>query len=75
MILSIIPPHKEISPPLDRCLFVDPSNKLEIINSLNYVRGNIREIKARRAESREHSISNFSVDKMLDGYIKVYNSL
>ena len=75
MILSIIPPHKEVSPPLERCFFVDISNKVEIINSLNYVRNNIKQIRASRAKSKEYSISNFSVNNMLGEYKKVYNSL
>ena len=75
MILSTIPPHGEVSPPLERCFFVDISNKVEIINSLNYVRNNIEKIRAGRAKSKEYSISNFSVNNMLGDYKKVYNSL
>ena len=37
LILSTIPPHKEVSPPSDRCIYVDKDNEEEIINSLNYV--------------------------------------
>jgi glycosyltransferase involved in cell wall biosynthesis len=74
-ILSLIPPHKEISPPIERCFFVDALNKTEIVNSLNYVRDNIQQIKATRAESKEYSISNFSVNKMLGEYMRVYSSL
>jgi len=75
MILSAIPPHKEICPPKDRCIFVDISNKVEVINSLYYVRDNIKQIRANREKSKEYSISNFSVNNMLDDYKKVYNSL
>ena len=38
MILSKIPPHKEVQPPSERCFFVDISNKDEIVNSLSHVR-------------------------------------
>jgi len=75
MILSIIPPHKEVSPPLERCFFVDISNKVEIVNSLNYIRNNIEKIRAGRSKSKEYSKSNFSVNNMLGEYKKVYNSL
>ena len=75
MILSTIPPHIEVSPPSERCLFVDLSSNDEIVNSLNYVRDNIKVIKCGRNKSKEHSINNFSVQNMLDGYKKVYDSL
>ena len=75
MILSTIPPHREVSPPLERCFFVDISNKIEIINSLNYVRDNIKQVRVNRAKSKEYSISNFSVNNMLGEYKKVYDSL
>ena len=75
MILSTIPPHKEVLPPSERCFFVDESNKDEIINSLNYVRNNIKDIRDGRSQSKEYSISTFSVDNMLGEYKKVYNSI
>jgi len=75
MILSAIPPHKEGSPPLESCFFVDMSNKGEIINSLNYVRDNIEKIRICRSKSKEYAISNFSVNTMLGDYKKVYKSI
>ncbi len=75
MILSKIPPHKEISPPTERCLYVDIENTQEIINSLKYVINNIEELKNKREVSKNYSISNFSVKKMLDDYQNVYDSL
>ena len=74
-ILSSIPPHKEISPPSQRNLFVNTSNKLEIINSLNYLKDNIQKIQAGRADSKDYSITYFSVNNMLRGYKRVYNSI
>jgi len=75
MILSTIPPHIEISPPSERCFFVDILNKDETIKSLNYVKDNIQHIKTGREISKEHSIRGFSVNNMLDGYQKIYNSI
>jgi glycosyltransferase involved in cell wall biosynthesis len=75
LILSTIPPHKEISPPRERCLFVDISNEKEITNSLNYVRHEIVNLKGQRDISKHHSIQNFSLDNMLEGYMEVYKSL
>jgi len=74
-ILSKIPPHKEISPPSNRCIFVDASNKPEIASSLHSITDNISSIRAGRATSREYSIKSFSLDIMLREYMKVYNSL
>ena len=75
MILSKIPPHIEVSPPSERCLFVDSSNTDEIVNSLNHVRDNIKTLRNGRDKSKEHSINNFGVQHMLGGYKKVYDSL
>jgi len=75
MILSNIPPHKEISSPSERAYFVDISNKIEILDSLNYVRDNIKEIRGGRKKSKEHSINNFSLNNMLSEYKKVYDSI
>tara|TARA_B100000787_G_scaffold147747_1_gene118876 strand:+ start:8887 stop:9972 length:1086 start_codon:yes stop_codon:yes gene_type:complete len=75
MILSKIPPHIEVSPPSERCLFVDTSNTDEIVNSLNHVRDNITTLSGGRDKSKEHSINNFGVKHMLAGYKKVYDSL
>ena len=75
MILSDIPPHKEVSPPQERCIFVDIYDANEIIRSLNFVLTNIEKIKQRRGISKEYSISKFGVHKMLDAYKEVYDSL
>lgn len=74
-ILSTIPPHKEISPPMSRCIYVDVSNSLEIISSLDFIRDNIALIRVNRATSREYSVKNFGLDNMLKEYLAVYNSL
>ena len=74
-ILSDIPPHKEISPPSNRCIFVDPSNKLEIIKSLHFMMENISSIRSERNSSKKYSINSFGLDNMLKQYMKVYNSL
>ncbi len=75
LVLSAIPPHKEVSPPPDRCLFVDFSSNYEIVNSLKYVNNNIEEIRRGRNKSKKYAVNNFSVRNMLDGYKKVYDSL
>lgn len=75
LILSKIPPHLEISPPSERCLFVDSSSRDEIVNSLNHIRDNIKILKSGRDMSKEHSINNFGVQHMLRKYKKVYDSL
>ncbi len=75
MILSDIPPHKEVSPPQERCIFVDIYDANEIIRSLNFVIKNIEKIKDRRGISKKYSISKFGVHKMLSAYKEVYDSL
>ena len=75
MILSKIPPHIEVAPPSERCLFVDHTRIDEIVNSLNHIRDNIKEIRSGRNLSKEHSINNFSLQNMLEKYKKVYDSL
>ena len=75
LILSTIPPHKEVSPPSDRCIFVDNDNEKEIINSLNYVAKEIYKLKEQRDMSKEHSIERFGLNNMLEGYMEVYKSI
>jgi len=75
MVLSTIPPHKEVSPPSNRCFFVDIDKRDEIINSLNYVEQNIEKLKNEREISKDYSVSNFGVNNMLEGYKQVYESL
>ena len=75
MILSNIPPHLELLPPTDRCYPVEISNKLEIRNSINYIKKNIKKIKNHRNKSKAHAINNFSVEKMLQLYMRVYDDI
>jgi glycosyltransferase involved in cell wall biosynthesis len=75
MILSIIKPHKEVSPPAKRCLFVNSSSEDEIINALSFVNNNIENIRANRKHSKEYAKRNFSATKMLFEYKKVYSAL
>lgn len=75
MILSTIPPHIEVAPPSKRCLYVDILSNDEIVNSLNYVKDNIKDIRLSRNLSKKHAVDNFSVQNMLDGYKKVYDSV
>ena len=74
-ILSAIPPHKEISPPSNRCIFVNASKKTEIIDSLNYIKDNILSIKTEREFSIEYSKNSFGLNNMLEEYMKFYNSI
>ena len=75
LILSSIPPHKELSPSSERCIYVNEDNKNEIINSLNYVANQIYKLKDQRGMSKEHSIEKFGLNKMLEGYMEVYKSI
>lgn len=75
LILSTIPPHKEVSPPSDRCIYVDKDNEKEIINSLNYVAKEIYKLKDQRDMSKEHSIERFGLNNMLESYMEVYKSV
>ena len=75
LILSSIPPHKEVSPPSDRCIYVDNDNEEEIINSLNYVAKEIYKLKGQRDMSKDHSIERFGLNNMLEGYMDVYKSV
>ena len=75
LILSKIQPHLEVSPPKSRCLYVDPNNDEEIISSLKYVETNLREIRGGREVSKKHSVDNFALTKMLDGYMEIYNEV
>ena len=75
LILSSIPPHKEVSPPSDRCIYVDKDNEEEIINSLNYVAKEIYKLKDQRDMSKKHSIERFGLNNMLEGYMDVYKSV
>ena len=74
LILSNIPPHKEVSPPLERCIYVDSANEKEVINSLNYISQNIEKLKGQRNISKDYSIDSFGLDIMLKGYMEVYKS-
>tara|TARA_Y100001970_G_scaffold294340_1_gene451022 strand:- start:4529 stop:5623 length:1095 start_codon:yes stop_codon:yes gene_type:complete len=74
MILSDIPPHKEISPPKERCSYVNLNNQKDLINSLLYVMDEIDSIRKNRSLSKEHSISKFSVKNMLRDYVNIYST-
>lgn len=75
MVLSKIPPHTEISPPQERCMFVDSEDEDQIIEALNHINIHLDEIKRGRSLSRDYSIKNFSVNNMLGAYRKIYKSL
>lgn len=75
LILSGIPPHLEVSPPKERCIFVELSDQKQIIKSINYVINCLNKVRGERDISKEHSLTNFSVNKMLEEYKEVYNSL
>lgn len=75
LILSDIPPHKEISPPDGRCIFVDPENDTQIIDSVEYVLQNKTALKSHRSKSKHYALQNFSSEKMLRNYLKIYNCL
>ena len=74
MILSTIPPHIEVSPPSNRCIFVDPLDQDEILNSLNFAVSNLEKIRTNRNESKKYSIKKFGIQNMLGAYKKVYDS-
>ena len=56
LILSTIPPHKEVSPPTERCIYVDSANEKEVINSLIYTTNNIEKLKGQRDMSKKHNL-------------------
>ena len=75
LILSNISPHLEVSPPKDRCIFVEPSNQNQITESINYALSNLNLIRSERDISKQYSIDNFSAERMLEEYKAIYNSL
>ena len=75
MVLSKIPPHNEISPPEERCIYVDSEDEDQIIEALKYISVNLNKIKGSRSLSREYSIKNFSANNMLSTYKEIYKSL
>lgn len=75
LILSKIPPHIEIDPPSVRCIFVDASTKLEVVNALNLAIDNIDSIRSERSISKEYSIKNFGLKNMLREYMNIYTFL
>lgn len=75
LILSTIPPHKEISPPSNRCLFIDASSSSEVVSALHFAAGNIDSIRSERSASQEYSIKNFGLSNMIKEYMKVYKLL
>jgi glycosyltransferase involved in cell wall biosynthesis len=75
LILSKIAPHLEVAPPRDRCLYVDLVNDDEIISSLEYAEANLTQIRLGRNLSKKHSVDNFALTKMLDGYMEIYREI
>ena len=75
MVLSKIPPHNEISPPEERCMYVDSEDEDQIKEALKYISVNLNKIKGSRSLSREYSIKNFSANNMLSTYKEIYKSL
>ena len=75
LILSDIPPHKEIQPPSNRCIFIDSSKKFEAAQSLTLAINNISKIRHEKDTSRTYSVQRFGLDNMLSEYKKVYQML
>lgn len=75
MVLSSIEPHLEISPPPERCTFVDLSQKKQISYSFDYIMENIEKIKKSRDLSKSYSLENFSMRSMLSEYTNIYKDL
>ncbi len=75
MILSAIPPHKEIFPPSERCIYIESKEINEVKEALYYVRDNLQDIKINRNISKDHAVLNFSVQKMLDKYLMIYRNI
>lgn len=75
LILSSIPPHREVAPPKERSIFVDMRKRMQVVDALNSVANNLNEIRQGRTLSKDYSISNFSMQKMLLGYERIYRAL
>lgn len=75
LILSSIPPHTEICPPESRCIFVDHTNRQDILAALAYVTHHVKNIRATNPVSTEHAQSNFSVKNMLAKYHNSYKQI
>ncbi len=75
MILSDIPPHKELALNCERCILLKSSNNYEIFNALNYVKKHLIEIRESRHLSTKFAFKNFNVDKMLVQYMNLYKEI
>jgi glycosyltransferase involved in cell wall biosynthesis len=75
LILSDIPPHKEIQPPSNRCIYIDISKKIEVAQSLASVIDNISKIRNEKDASSIYSVQKFGLHNMLNEYKKVYQTL
>ena len=75
LILSSIPPHREVAPPKERSIFVDMRKRMQVVDALNSVANNLNEIRQGRTLSKDYTISNFSMQKMLLGYERIYRAL
>ena len=75
MILSAIPPHKEIFPPSERCIYIESNEIDEVKEAIYYVRDNLQDIKRNRNISKDHAVINFSVQNMLDKYLMIYTNI
>ena len=73
--MSDIPPHKEIQPPSNRCIFIDISKKFEVAQSLTLAINNISKIRHEKDTSRTYYVQRFGLDNMLSEYKKVYQML
>ena len=74
-ILSDIPPHKEISPLENTCIFVSTTQNKEIVNALNYVDKNISSVRGEGVLSSEYVLKNYSLESMLGNYYNIYCEL
>ena len=46
VILSDIPPHREICPPAGTCIFVDADKSIQLVEAVNFCQENIGTIKS-----------------------------
>ena len=75
LILSTIPPHREVAPPEERCLFVNPDMDIEVVEALKFAVENIHLLQSGRDQSTHYALSTFSVARMLKEYYAVYLKL
>lgn len=75
LVLSDIPPHIEIAPPAERCIYVDIEREAEIIECLEFVAANLEDIQMHRSVAKEYALEKFGLDNMLSDYFKIYNEV